>query len=53
MKIVMFIMIFICYFVEFKLFVINCDVLEYVLLVVCMGNIFYYVLFIIVFGNDK
>lgn len=53
MKIVMFIMILICLFVEFESFAINRDVSEYVLLAACMGNMLYHVLFIIALGNDK
>lgn len=53
MKIVMFLMIFICFIFELELFVMKCDVLEYVLLVVYGGNIFYYLLFIFVFCFDS
>lgn len=53
MKIVMFLMICICFFVEFNSLVLKFNIPEYVLLAAFVGNILYHLLFIIALGFDS
>lgn len=55
MKCIMFLLIMICVFVEFLGFIFYFNVLIFVLLIVCFGNVVYYILccFVLELKNNK